>query len=66
MSTDPYWTAAAQVCTTLELQTLQLRDRGLSLRQAALAMNVSVSTIRSRLFSADRKIELALRKEPAA
>lgn len=65
--TDPYWDTATEVCTTLELQTLRLRDRGMTLRGMALALNVSISTIRSRLFNADRKINQALqhRKDAA-
>lgn len=68
MNSELYWATAADVCTPLELDTLRLRDRGLSLRQIALAQHISPSTVRSRLFNADRKIQIAIRatrKEPA-
>lgn len=64
--TNAYWQTAAKVCTPKELDTLHLRERGLSLRQIALATGVSLATIRNRLFNADRKIELALRPKDAA
>ena len=64
-SGDAYWQTATRVCTEKELDTLKLRDRGLSLRQIALATGVSLATIRNRLFNADRKIEIALRKDVA-
>lgn len=52
--------AAEKVCTLLELETWRLRDRGLSQRTMAVALGVSVSTIRTRLFNADRKIAIEL------
>ena len=67
MTTDAtYWQTATRVCTEKELDTLRLRDRGLSLRQIALASSVSLATIRNRLFNADRKIDLALRTKETA
>jgi hypothetical protein len=61
-----YWTTAAQVCTPLELATLELHIRNeLSLRSISLAQDVSLSTIRTRLFNAQRKILIAQRKDAA-
>lgn len=62
---DPRRTAALRVCTTKELETWTLREQGLSLRTLALALDVSVSTVRTRLHNADRKIELELRRNAA-
>lgn len=63
---NDYWTIATTVCTNAELELLRLRDRGLSRRTIALATGRHPSTVRDILWNADRKIELALRKEPAA
>lgn len=57
---------AAKVCTAKELETWRLRDRGLGKRATALALGVSVSTVKSRLFNADRKIAIALEGKEAA
>lgn len=58
--------AAERVCTPKQLEVWRLRDRGLSLRSASLALGVSVSTVRGQLFEADRKIAIELAKEEAA
>lgn len=66
LSEADYWKTAGEVCTEKELETLRLsRRHGMSLRSISLALDVSVSTVRQRLANADRKIELALRKEAA-
>lgn len=57
---------AARVCTQKQFEVWKLRDRGLSLRQIALGVGVSVSTVRTQLFEADRKIAAELAKEEAA
>jgi DNA-binding NarL/FixJ family response regulator len=56
---------AVRVCTSRQLDAWRLRDRGLSLRAIALAVGSSVSTVRSQLWEADRKIALELGKETA-
>ena len=67
MSGDRYWQTAQQVCTPLELQTLELRDRRhMGSRLIALHLGVSRAAIRERLDNADRKIKHALEKETAA
>jgi predicted DNA-binding protein (UPF0251 family) len=57
---------AARVCTVKELEAWRLRDRGLGKRAIALALEISVSTVKSRLFNADRKIAIELGKETTA
>jgi DNA-binding CsgD family transcriptional regulator len=60
--------AAERVCKSApkQLEVWRLRDRGLSLRQIAYGIGVSVSTVRSQLLEIDRKIAVELRKGEAA
>lgn len=61
------WLIAADVLTPKELHAYELRHRhNLSLRQIALALDISVSTVRQRLFNADRKIAGATTRGDAA
>ena len=51
------WLAAG--CTKKQLAVLELRyQSGFSLRQIALALDLSVSTVRTHLQAADRRVEL--------
>ena len=51
------WIAAG--CTKKQLAVLELRyQSGFSLRQIALALDLSVSTVRTHLQAADRRVEL--------
>lgn len=54
---------AAKVCTDKEFEVWKLRGRGLSRRSIALALDVAPSTVRDRLWNADRKIALEIGKE---
>ena len=57
MSTQESWLAAG--CTKKQLAVLELRyQSGFSLRQIALALDLSVSTVRTHLQAADRRVEL--------
>ena len=59
--------AAQHVCTPAELDAWTLRHQGLSRRQISLALRISPSAVRDRLFNADRKIANHLEtQEPAA
>lgn len=56
---------AELVLTPAEWKTWQLHHRGLSQRSIAHALDISRSTVRSRLENAARKID-AHRRRPAA
>lgn len=56
---------AKQVCTAGELAAWILADRGLSQRNIAATLDISRSTVRSRLENAARKISHAKRKDAA-
>lgn len=56
---------AQQVCTPNELRAWELRERGMSERSIALALNISRSAVQSRLENARRKIHAAQTKEVA-
>ena len=57
MSVRDSWLAAG--CTKKQLAVLELRyQSGFSLRQIALALDLSVSTVRTHLQAADRRVEL--------
>lgn len=62
--TTSTWQSAG--LTDRQTQILQLRDtNGLSLRETAYALDLSVSTVRSHLEAADRKLEIHRRKRAA-
>lgn len=56
---------ADQTLTAKELEAWTLADRGMSERAIALALEVSRSSVRSRLENARRKIRAARRKDAA-
>lgn len=57
---------AAQVCTPNELAAWTLAQRGLSERAIALTLDISRSSVRSRLENARRKIRQAERRKDTA
>jgi DNA-directed RNA polymerase specialized sigma24 family protein len=60
------WKVAQATLTEKELHAYTLRHRHrLSLRQIALALDLSVSSVRSRLENCDRKMTRALTREAA-
>jgi DNA-binding CsgD family transcriptional regulator len=60
------WKVAAAELTPKQLHVYELTHRHrLSLRQISLALDISVSTVRTHLESADRKMSAALRRQAA-
>lgn len=57
---------AQQVCTPKELDAWRLHEQGLGWKSIALALDISISRARDRVWNANRKIALANRKETAA
>lgn len=51
--------------TAKELDAHRLHERGMSQRAIALALDISRSTVRTRLENAHRKLELAQRDQTA-
>ena len=59
---DPFWDTAREVCTEKQLRVLTLREKhGFSLRQIALACDISLSMVRDHLAAAHHNIDKALR-----
>lgn len=59
---DEYWQTAGEVCTAKQLRVLELREKhGFSLRQIALACDISLGTVRIHLEAAHRNIHKALK-----
>lgn len=59
---DPFWQTAREVCTAKQLRVLELRERhGFSLRQVALACDISLGTVRVHLEAAHRNVHKALK-----
>jgi DNA-binding CsgD family transcriptional regulator len=61
-----HWQTANRVCTPQQLTALQLRTKGLSYRTIALHLGISQQRAHQLVDRALQKIELELRKEPAA
>lgn len=66
MTNPDYWTIANRVCTPRQLEALQLADKGLSYRSIAWHLEISPERVGQLVRRATQKIELELRKEPAA
>jgi len=66
MSSRDVWKVAAATLTAKQLHVYELTHRhNLSLRQISLALDISVSTVRTHLEAANRKMAAALRKQAA-
>lgn len=61
-----HWPIAHRICSPRELEALQLHDHGLSYRTIALHLGISTQRAHQLVHRAGQKIELELRKEPAA
>jgi DNA-directed RNA polymerase specialized sigma24 family protein len=60
------WQTATRICTPQQLTALQLHTKGLSYRTIALHLGISQQRAHQLVDRALQKIELELRKEPAA
>lgn len=62
MTDAAFWVVARRVCTSKELEALELHRRhGFGQRQVAYALGISRASVRERIENADRKIERELR-----
>jgi len=52
---------ATRVCTPKELEALELRHAGLSLRQIAFVLDLSLTTVADRIRRAEQKVVIAER-----